>query len=177
MRGVAPPVLHTFVHGGGLNTKTTSQFRVTWVKLPHWEMMSPHQVLRNLALGKSTCYTAGRSSSSESGNVQSLAIVYFSKLWQYFVIWVAWFVKVYIWGSYSLLITLCVYAYINFNTSLHGRRLDFSTSQIMPSRNFASQTVVIWSAGASLFLIWVQLPRWKMGKNIALEFYKLFGSL
>jgi len=88
--------------------------------------MTDHQFLRDLVLGNSISYVAGRYPSSESGNEQSVAIVYFSRLWQCFVKQMAWIVYLYIIGSYNLLITLRVHAQINFNTSLQDRRLDFS---------------------------------------------------
>jgi hypothetical protein len=48
--------------------------RAKKVKLLHWAII-PHQ-----AIGKSVCYTAWKSSNGDSGDVETIAIVYFSKL-------------------------------------------------------------------------------------------------
>lgn len=49
--------------------------RAKQVKLLHWAVI-PHQ-----AIGNSVCYTAWKSSNGDSGNVEAIATVYFSKLW------------------------------------------------------------------------------------------------
>jgi len=131
--------------------------------------MTHHQFLRDLVRGNSISYIAGRSASSESGNEQSVAIVYFSRLWQCFVTQVAWIVYLYIWESYNLLITFRIYAQINFNTSLQDRRLDISKpfhavmNFRLPSRGHG----IIQGISAPHL---GKVAHWNTGKDIPQEF-------
>jgi hypothetical protein len=53
--------------------------RVKWTKLPHWPLMPRRTFLQNFNTREQHMLLSGKAFSSESGNVEAIAIVYFSK--------------------------------------------------------------------------------------------------
>jgi hypothetical protein len=120
------------------------------------------------ALGNSAHYAA-RSSSGEFGTVEVTAALFSSTSWHSFLNWVAWFVTLFISGSYSLII-FHLFIHIVILPTIYVKENLILLYCFLSLQIFVSHTRVRWSAGASLLHIWVQSPYLQIGQDVPLIF-------
>ena len=145
------------------------KYRRKWTNFPHWPMMPHRQLLRSLNTRKQHTHYAARSE-TETETVQVTTAVFSPSALTLFC------------EESSLICDPIYFSWLFFNNFLfaaasnnctgtfRGGRVDFPVLCFSCYDFFVSQTIVTWSAGASLLHIWIQLPHWKMGKDVPLTF-------